>query len=450
MDSRSHQNLFVAKYVTAFFLLFTLSILFTISNCQRDKGNISVEVTNTVTPLPKKTTTIAMSPTNTDMTAQWTPQPTPLRRFEIPSDSWKEAPELVSRCTVEIEEGQLSLPKDNILIGYIEDGGDYQFWQITANFQWEMMPNTQNAWPVDFSPDARKLALIIQKKDPANHLLRALDVNGLFVDVEIEGGFNWLSRWLNNDYLIIYTNANDHTKPKYLLDPFSGQTQPFPAYPDEKIDVRFIDVYWFNPQGSLVVYLETDYEEFRTYYSSEHHVIYDVEEKVKIDTSLSWAMSRPAWAPTGDYLAVVSQGRTHVMQQIPSKEVFLVDAFNGQSQQISNFFELFEGVNIQKLTWSPDGRYLLFELDLIDDALPEEYEPSLYLFDLQEQQVIDFCFEVVSSGYYHWSPNGQMVVWYGRDGDLYLLDVPTGHLIRQSPPKVGLVGWFYSGDEDGH
>ena len=32
------------------------------------------------------------------------------------------------------------------------------------------------------------------------------------------------------------------------------------------------------------------------------------------------------------------------------------------------------------------------------------------------------------------------MVWSGWG--LYLLDVPTGHLIRQSPPKVGLVGGF--------
>ena len=92
------------------------------------------------------------------------------------------------------------------------------------------------------------------KKDPANHLLRALDVNGLFVDVEIEGGFNWLSRWLNNDYLIIYTNANDHTKPKYLLDPFSGQTQPFPAYPMRKSMCGLLMWYWFNHRDHLSLF----------------------------------------------------------------------------------------------------------------------------------------------------------------------------------------------------
>lgn len=98
---------------------------------------------------------------------------------------------------------------------------------------------------------------------------------------------------------------------------------------------------------------------------------------------------------------------------------------------------------IESLTRSPDGRYLLFELDLIDDALPESLEPSLYLFDLQTQQVIDLCLKGISESAYLWSPDGQMVGWHSREGglgDLYLLDVTTGDLLHQISPEALLVG----------
>ena len=48
-------------------------------------------------------------------------------------------------------------------------------------------------------------------------------------------------------------------------------------------------------------------------------------------------MSRPAWAPTAIIWQWFQQGRTHVMQQIPSKEVFLVDAFNGHLNKSAIF-----------------------------------------------------------------------------------------------------------------
>lgn len=354
-------------------------------------------------------------------------------------ESWNPGAKNLSRQCA-IKKDIFSPPENTQLIGFIRIDDGFALAKLTSDFSWEVIPNTQDSLPLGFSPNAKWLSLVI-RQDNSTDLLRVIDAKGTVIDHEIEFLLNTDSRWLNNDLMIMI--PNDKQKQRYLFNPFTNESLPFPSFPNEKIDERFANVYWFSPNGMKVAYLETD-EKYRSYYSLEKHVIYDVKTGKNVETGLNWVISPPAWSPDGKLIALVSLGRLHVIRQIPSHEIFLADASTGESRQFSDFFNMFGGVFISGLSWSPNGRYMLFELDLIDDSLPESFEPSLYLLDLRTEQIIDLCLDEISERSYYWSYSGQMVGWHSRLGDMYLLDVTTGDLFFQSSPKVGLIGWLTS------
>ena len=349
-------------------------------------------------------------------------------------------PIMIQRCTIETDRNLINLPTDSELIGVRYDGEKSVLSKLTSDFSWQVLPNTEHTFPLGFSPNGEWLALVI-RHDGQNDLLRIIDATNTNTEINGEYRLNSNSRWFNDQYLILI--PEDRSKLKYLLNPFTGETYPFPNIPNQQIDARFADVYWFDLQGKQVVYLETS-ESFRSFYSSERFVIYKLETETKIETDLNWVISPPAWFPNGNYLVVSSVGSMHTNRQIPSQEIYIFNALIGETRQISNFFELFGGVFIQNLTWSPNGKYLLFELDLIDDSLPESFEPSLYLLDLQSWYIFDLCLNEVSESSYHWSSDEQMVAWHSESGDLYLLEPETGRLFRQSAPQAGIIGWFAS------
>lgn len=418
------------------YLMLGLVALFVLASC---KGNDSNRPDNTINPL--YTTDGVVADTNSDgnQTNGTISAPAPQsERIIEPIDS-QSIIDLVQRCTVETN--NIMLPDNSELTGLIQDGANFSLGKLTSDFSWEIIPGTQQSLPLKISPDAKWLAYLVSQNS-ANDSLRLVDATAEFIEYDMGFSISLDSQWLFDEFLVLV--PNDNSRSKYLFNPFSNETQSFPDYPDESIDKQFTNVYWFNPQGTQVVYLESN-ESYRSFYSSEKYVIYNFENKEEINTDLSWVSSLPAWSPDGKYLAVVSLGRTQVMRQIPSQEIFFIELSTGNSRQISDFFELFEGVSIHNLTWSPDGRYLLFELDIIDNSLPELFEPSLYIIDLQEQQVIDLCLDNIddiSATSYLWSPNGQLVSWNSRSGDMYLFDVTLGSLLHQSSSEAGLIGWL--------
>lgn len=375
--------------------------------------------------------------TNTDQPDSATTDSTPqLERNPI---NFQTITDLVQHCAIETD--KIILPDESELIGFVQNGENYSLGKLTNDFSWEVIPGTNHAFPLDISPDANWLAFLASQSSTYDSL-KLINAKAELIERDLGFSISSDSRWLFNDFLVLI--PDDVSRTKYLFNPFSNETRSFPDYPDESIDDRFDNVFWFNPQGTQIVFLESD-EKYRSFYSSEKYVIYDFEANVTLETGLSWVTSLPAWSPNGNYLAVVSLGPLQVMRQIPSQEIFFIDMTTGTSYQISNFFELFEGVSIHNLTWSPDGRYLLFELDVIDNSLPEIFEPSPYIIDLQEQQVIDLCLDNIddiAGSTYLWDPNSQLVSWHGRSGDIYILDVTSADLLHQSSPEAGLIGWL--------
>lgn len=418
------------------YLILVLILLLTMNSC---KSSTNSQIDETIELAYPTETSFANSNSKstrpsdvTDVTIDIFPKS---ENLTLSSDL-KSITDLSQHCAVKTS--NIVWPENAELIGFIRDDAYFALGKLTTSFSWEEIPNTQYALPLGFSPNAKWLAFLVRQNN-ATDLLRIINSTTTFTEYEIEFLLNTDSRWLNNEYLVLI--PNESSRPRYLFNPFVNERRPFPYFPKERVDERFANVYWFDPHGTQVAYLETN-ENYRSYYSAEKYVIYDTETQTKNETGLSWVISPPVWSPGGNYLAVVSLGRLHVMRQIPSQEIFLVEASTGKSHQISDFFELFGGVSIGSLTWSPDGRYLLFELDLIDDSLPESFEPRLYLFDLQTQHIVDLCLDDISESSYHWSPNGQVVGWHSRSGDLYLLDVTTGNLLHQSQPEAGLIGWL--------
>ncbi len=106
------------------------------------------------------------------------------------------------------------------------------------------------------------------------------------------------------------------------------------------------------------------------------------------------------WSPRGHVLAAESDG------------VVLVDAGSGETRRVAH-----GGMLFSEPYWSPDGRYLVFQLG--EDVYSEK---RIWLADVQTGQLRGLGF---GWGDMSWSPDGHRILLDDID-DLYLIDVKTG------------------------
>jgi len=346
--------------------------------------------------------------------------------------------ELITQC-VQPTNTIRSFPNNNsgVLIASIPGTSEgYVIGKLTSDLTWKPIPDSQYV-SYSLSPNAEMLAIL----SPHDELttLKIIYLDEAPEEVEIQNSLQEIM-WFGNTYLTLI--STDHSKTKSLFEPFTDQTKPFPLILDEQINDLYLDVVWLSPQGTSVVYLQTS-EDFRSYYSRERYAVYDYENSTTITTGLSWTPGGVDWSAEGDLVAVVSIGELHPSRQIPSQEIFTIDPLTGQTQQLTNFVELLGGVFIESIEWSPDKKYMLVDVNPIEESLSESFQRELYLVDLQSNYLIDLCLDDVSEGYYYWSLDGKYIAWTERSsGDLYLLEVVTGLTLIVKNSEASLIGWM--------
>jgi hypothetical protein len=208
----------------------------------------------------------------------------------------------------------------------------------------------------------------------------------------------WLgATWLDEEQLAINVWENrsvgyHRLLPMEVLNPFTRKSQVFESnYPGMKPPIEgpalsrvsFPFEYTavvYNSNLDRAIYPDTANEE-------AFIVLWDIIHQktvAKLEYHYGFEYA-PLWSPDGSRFAI-AVGVSHDMS-ILLNEWFLV-THDGKIEQVTKFADKYKSVETGAASWSPDGNYLAFWLDLPDGECVGKH---LALLDLRTKHVIHYC-----------------------------------------------------------
>ena len=141
---------------------------------------------------------------------------------------------------------------------------------------------------------------------------------------------------------------------------------------------------------------------------------------------------------------------------ISQQGVYLLSRQGSENRLITNFFGQYEGFSAKGLSWSPEGRYLAFDVSLVKQVGLGARE-SIYIYDTLVNEFIMRC-PIYGETFYSpsssliWSPDSRYIAYStsyytgeraNQPRPLVIIDVHTGSVFQLA--DFGLVvGWVDS------
>jgi hypothetical protein len=157
----------------------------------------------------------------------------------------------------------------------------------------------------------------------------------------------------------------------------------------------------------------------------------------------------PIWQP-GDQLFGIPFPKNDSDEYGEHYEIYTVDR-DGRQNQLTNYYDAYPAMIIDKFSWSADGRYIAFWGDTHSrERIAQQYPYRLFVLDTQTRQTTDYCAPGTYGTSPHgfgpapiWSPDGSQIAYETYlDGKrmVMLADLESGSV---SPVAEGqLIGWL--------
>jgi dipeptidyl aminopeptidase/acylaminoacyl peptidase len=275
---------------------------------------------------------------------------------------------------------------------------------------------------------------------------------------------DWLTilGWTDDRRLVLY-RAEPGSRLKYdtylVLDPFSGRRQilgrsfpKFPESPDTKLP------YWEGWYGVLydptltraisprLSGANNDELTFGLWDVPKHQLVASLESIFVVPEPYNDIYPMPTWSPDGSQFAF--EGAALVSPDFTPYELYSVSRA-GKVQQLTH---LGASENVQdKVSWSPDGRYIAMFLENIGAPVPQS---RVAMLDTTTLKITDYCFPITYGGQGYgmeqppraiWSTDStQFLVydWYSVDQErVILVDIAKG-FAAQIAQDAEPVGWM--------
>lgn len=275
--------------------------------------------------------------------------------------------------------------------------------------------------------------------------------------------------WVNSHSMLIYITQTDLGNPestplvtKALLDPFTGEW--LQSYLRE-LERKSTGSLAFSPDMTHVLFIseaENRFPEIRLWDLTQQELVWSQQDA--LTTLFSWEENwtgSAAWSPNSNWVAFTINENQMGDNKPSDIGVFLLDKEGVAGKAITDFFSRYgRPVTTGALSWSPNNRYLamLISIDKSDENDPFALESRVYLYDLQEDELIDFCWVRGNSIETRsttkalvWSPDSRYLAYVAPPSvsennkplpsALILVDIYTGEVIELVENASQLGGW---------
>jgi dipeptidyl aminopeptidase/acylaminoacyl peptidase len=337
------------------------------------------------------------------------------------------------------------------------------------------LPFTEASYPDQFkiSPNYQWVAYFTKKGDDldAEFLLVVTDVKGNVVHQEsMDRRKKWffIDTWLDNQTLMLerYQTVPSHGTldtplPVTLFNPFTSESRDmdgdFPNMlfffePLAQWDVFGKSGTAYDPTVSLVAYASDSRDDHR-----QSIVLWDInsnQEITRIQAAGDFG-SGPVWSPDGsqfilDSLAKIPPDpRKWTEEERLSEEIFSVSR-TGEITRLTFLTEQFQEVSIDSYRWSPDGRYIAFDVLTKPDIDPSNELSGSHsaILDTHTKEIRIYCYKSYpGTGRYFWSPDGTSLltgIENPEKADAYstiLIDLISNVTVKVADETIP-VGWI--------
>jgi len=346
---------------------FGMLVLVFLSGCTTALGQQNIQITQTLHSETSTKEVIPSLPTERSKTLEAMQVTTTSElhdSFKIETlcpDVDNEESELPTLVGTLVFAGEKRLVKGKILLP--ESGKDsvLSFWdaQSDKTFFYNLVEE-EECYIYAESPDKERIAITEAKSIEMPYDLTILN-NRAEEYERISFPDEWtFFNWLNNEQVLFrqYRTTKDITKEEYDLVAINIANQEQQFLSSELPNIYLEIIYWswgapmsFNPDGTIVMYHEHDYDIYQDY-----SIFWDLEKNKLIvrTTADDWAR----WSPDGRLMLLVVDVNEDVVEV--NREIFLFNELTGEITQISFFKEHYEELFIYSPVWSPDNRFIAF------------------------------------------------------------------------------------------
>jgi hypothetical protein len=262
------------------------------------------------------------------------------------------------------------------------------------------------------SPDRKWLAYL----EDGQYVISAMDGKPRWEIPREDTWLLWILDWQDNEHVWIEKQYNRYypaENSRVLLNVVTQEQQEFPI-------IQYPHIYYmeggfllYDPTLTLAVYTKSTGKETGL-------AIWDMQAEREVaffeETTFFY---EPAWSSDGQSLAVgftLSAGTpTPAGMLIHGNEIYRIDR-EGHATRLTYLTDYYAKSEIGRLAWSPDNRYIAFELNVGPITYPEYADIDsrgrrLAVLDTQTGQVTNYCIPLGANGSrLIWSPDSRQIV----------------------------------------
>jgi Tol biopolymer transport system component len=315
-----------------------------------------------------------------------------------------------------------------------------------------LVTKTEDDLAGDFSvsPNGNWLAYVGGKINEADMLvIESADGKERFTYPQDYQEWQSIAYWLDDKTLVLWHHANPLDN-IILFNPFTGDKKTMGLeYPNILLEDDIWDFSWpsvtiYDRSLRRLVYLATGKDGFKV--GNATLVLWDRNANRPITeiSDLGFTLVYPLWKSDGSGLVYV-KSETGMHPPEKAEELFFL-SLDGKNDQLTKLSDYFQKATIYSYSWSPDERFIAFDLEGIS-AGEQEWKKHLLILDMSNLEVIDYCLSPEQFTPLIWSPDSRYLAFSqplsGEDARTVVLDVLKGYALV-AVEHLRPAGWLIS------